>query len=64
VSDDQKTWRPLTSLKGDEKPSAVLDIAAPASTAGRFVRLHFQDVPPNASIQLAEFEVTGTLKSQ
>jgi beta-galactosidase len=64
VSDDQRDWRPLADLEKTVKGSATIEVDAPASTAGRFVRLSFPGAASNAAIQLAEVEVIGTLSSR
>ena len=64
VSDDQKDWRPLADLTNNEKSSATLEATAPAAATGRFLRLGFQRGQPNATIQLSEVEVLGTLNNR
>jgi beta-galactosidase len=64
VSDDQQAWRPLADLSNNDRSSATLELAAPANTSGRFVRLQFQPLASKAPLQLAEFEMTGTLRNR
>jgi hypothetical protein len=64
VSDDQKQWRPVADLTNNDKASLTMETAAPANTAGRFVRLRFQGSPAGFPIQISEVEVTGSLRNR
>ncbi len=63
VSDDQQDWRPLAINSESDRPSATVEVTAPANATGRFIRVRFQGASPDVPRQLTEVECFGVLKN-
>ena len=64
TSDDRQEWHLAVDESQTSTVSQTRTSCCEAGTGGRFVRITFTSLPPNAPARISEVRITGTLRQQ